>query len=62
MLSRQREGIAIAKQKGLYKGGKQKFGDTEKEEIKKLVADGVSIAKISRMKSCSRPTIYKVIK
>jgi DNA invertase Pin-like site-specific DNA recombinase len=61
MLERQREGIAIAKKKGLYKGGKEKFGDDDKTEIKRLVEEGVSIAKISRMKSCSRPTIYKVI-
>jgi DNA invertase Pin-like site-specific DNA recombinase len=61
LLERQREGIAIAKQKGLYKGGKEKFSADDKAEIKRLVADGVAIAEVGRRMSCSRPTIYRVI-
>jgi DNA invertase Pin-like site-specific DNA recombinase len=61
ILERQREGIALAKQRGAYQGGKEKFDEAEKEEIKRLVAEGVPIAKISRMKGCTRPTIYKVM-
>ena len=61
ILERQREGIEIAKQKGKYKGGKQKFKSSDKEEIKKLIEDGISISEISRIMNCSRPTIYKVI-
>ena len=37
ILERQREGIAIAKAKGKYKGGKQKFVSTDKEKIKKTL-------------------------
>ncbi len=62
ILERQREGIAIAKANGKYKGGKQKFESSDKEEIKRLVINGVSIAQISREMDCSRTTIYKVIK
>ena len=61
ILERQREGIAIAKAKGKYKGGKQKFVSTDKEKIKKLIEEGISISQISRDMKCSRPTIYKVI-
>ena len=61
ILERQREGIAIAKAKGKYKGGKQKFVSTDKEKIKKLIEEGISISQISRDMECSRPTIYKVI-
>ena len=61
ILERQREGIAIAKMNGKYKGGKQKFKSSDKEEIKKLIEEGVSISQISRTMNCSRPTIYKVI-
>ena len=61
ILERQREGIAIAKQNGKYKGGKQKFKSSDKEDIKKLIEEGVSISQISRTMKCSRPTIYKVI-
>ena len=61
ILERQREGIEIAKQKGKYKGGKQKFDVEQKNRIKELVEEGVSISEISRTMNCSRPTIYKVI-
>ena len=61
ILERQREGIEIAKQKGKYKGGKERFTESEKEEIQELVKEGVSISEISRTMNCSRPTIYKVI-
>ena len=61
ILERQREGIEIAKQKGKYKGGKQKFDVEQKNRIKKLVEEGVSISSVCRTMKCSRPTIYKVI-
>ncbi len=61
ILERQREGIAIAKQNGKYQGGKEKFEPSDKEKIKKLIEEGVSVSQISRTMKCSRPTIYKVI-
>ena len=61
ILERQREGIEIAKQKGKYKGGKQKFDVEQKNRIKELVEEGISISSVCRTMNCSRPTIYKVI-
>ena len=61
ILERQREGIEIAKQKGKYKGGKQKFDVEQKNRIKELIEEGVSISSVCRTMNCSRPTIYKVI-
>ena len=58
---RQLAGIAKAKAAGKYKGGKQKFEPSDKEKIKNLIKEGVSVSQISRQMNCSRPTIYKVI-
>jgi len=61
ILERQREGIEIAKQKGKYKGGKQKFDVEQKDQILKLISDRVPITQICKIMDCSRPTIYKVV-
>ena len=61
ILERQREGIAIAKAKGKYKGGKRKFNDDDIAKIKMLATEGVSISKISRDMKCTRPTVYKAL-
>lgn len=62
MLERQREGIALAKQRGAYKGRKPCFNDKNIIEIKKRVEQGYEIAKIARDFGVSRVTIYKYIK
>jgi len=61
ILERQREGIELAKQKGVYKGRKPSLNQEQIDEIKSLVATGVPIAKIARKFEVSRMTVYKVI-
>lgn len=58
---RQREGIAIAKKKGKFKGGKQNL--IKKERIIALYKQGISRRKIVLLyKVASYPTVSKVIK
>lgn len=59
ILERQREGIAIAKQKGKFKG---KPVNTElHERIKLLHTDGVNKLQISKTLGCARATVYKAL-
>lgn len=55
---RVREGVAIAKAKGKYKGGKNKLSDEQVVELNKLASQGLPIAKIARQFSITRPTVY----
>jgi DNA invertase Pin-like site-specific DNA recombinase len=59
---RQREGIAIAKAAGKYKGRSASLSPTQAAEVKAKVAAGVPIAKLAREYSVSRPTIYAALK
>nr|WP_289039308.1 recombinase family protein [uncultured Allobacillus sp.] len=61
---RQREGIAIAKSKGKYKGGKEKYTEDHKgiQEAVKLYKKGTSIVDIAEITNISRPTLYKKFK
>src|SRR5919106_2889787 len=45
---RQREGIALAKQRGAYKGRKQSFSQAEVSLLRQRVATGMSKAKVAR--------------
>lgn len=58
---RQREGIAIAKAKGLYRGRKPKLNSEQIEEIKAKVKLGISKARIARDMGISRMTLYGVL-
>lgn len=59
MLERQREGIAIAKQKGKYKG---KPIDLElHEQIRQKYSEGMNKMQIARTLGCARATVYKAI-
>lgn len=58
---RQREGVAIAKAKGLYRGRKQKLNATQIEEAKTKIALGVSKARIAREIGITRMTLYNSI-
>ena len=58
---RQAEGIAIAKEKGVYKGRKAKSIENIDELIKKRNM-GVSVAQLAREVGVSRPTLYKIFK
>lgn len=58
ILERQREGIAIAKTKGVYKGRKPSLDDSGKAELKALVAQGLPKAQIAAKLGISRTTLY----
>lgn len=62
LLERQKEGIAIAKKKGAYKGRQTvKINDFD-EWYKKLDAHEVSKTELARILHVSRPTLDKLIK
>ena len=58
ILERQREGVAIAKAAGKYKGGKPKLRADQVEQLKARVAAGVPKAAVAREFSISRETLY----
>jgi DNA invertase Pin-like site-specific DNA recombinase len=58
---RQREGIAIAKAKGVYKGGTKTLTPQQVEEIKERVAAGVPKARIAKDFKISRQTLYNYL-
>lgn len=55
---RQKEGIAIAKKKGLYKGRKPSLSPEQVLEVKKMLELGVAKAKVARNFRVSRETLY----
>lgn len=60
---RQREGIAVAKAQGrLHAGRKEKLNQEQLDEIFKLKAAGVPLAKIAEKFAVSRPTLYRALK
>lgn len=62
LLERQREGIAIAKAKGKYKGGKNKLSDKQVVELNTLHKQGMPIARIAKQFKITRPTVYSYLK
>ena len=62
ILERQREGIAIAKDKGVYKGRKASLNAVQAAELKAMVADGVAKTKIAAQLGVSRATVYSYMK
>ena len=62
ILERQREGIALAKARGVYKGRRSQFTKNDKIEIKKLVDAGNKVVDIAKSYNVTRHTIYRVIK
>lgn len=58
---RQREGVQIAKAKGLYKGRKQEMTDERIQEIKSRVAAGQAKATIAKDMNISRDTLYRYL-
>lgn len=61
ILERQREGIAIAKAAGAYKGGKKKLTEEQAVEIRQRVAQGEKKAAIARDFGISRETLYQYL-
>ena len=58
---RQREGIAIAKENGVYKGRKPKLTAAKIEEAKQRIVAGEKKAVIARTMGVSRQTLYSHI-
>ena len=62
ILERQREGIAIAKAKGKYKGGKPKLSEEQVNQLKSRRANGESPSALAKEYGVSRATVYNVTK
>lgn len=56
---RQREGIALAKQRGAYRGRKKSLNSEKVEELKRRIAAGEQKAKLAREFGISRETLYQ---
>lgn len=61
ILERQREGIAIAKQRGVYKGRKPALSDAEVEDLRKRAGEGVPKSDLAREFKISRETVYRYL-
>ena len=62
LLERQREGIAIAKEEGKYKGRKQVKPEAWEEAYSKYKAREIkSVSELAKVLNISRPTVYKLI-
>lgn len=58
---RQREGIAIAKTKGVYKGRKPSLDDDDKARAREMVARGTPKAQVAEALGVSRSTLYAAL-
>ena len=59
---RQREGIALAKKKGLYKGRKPSLSEEQVEELKTRVQNGEKKTIIAKDFGISRETLYQYLR
>ena len=60
--SRVRDGVALAKSKGKYKGGKKKLSDEQVKILNDMYAKHYSLTKIAKELHISRPTVYSYLK
>jgi DNA invertase Pin-like site-specific DNA recombinase len=58
---RQREGIALAKAKGVYKGRKRALSADQVADLKARIAAGEKKAKLAREFGISRDTLYSYL-
>lgn len=58
---RQREGIELAKKRGVYKGRKPKLSSYELRRIKERAAAGESVTSLAKEYNISRQTLYRSI-
>ena len=59
---RQREGIAVAKQRGAYRGRKRALNVEQIGEVKRRIAAGEQKARVARDMGISRETIYQYLR
>jgi len=58
---RQREGIALAKKRGVYRGRKKTFSDDQVDALRARVAAGEPKAHVARDLGVSRETLYRYL-
>lgn len=59
---RQREGIALARQRGAYRGRRKVLGPAEAAELRRRVESGAPKAQVARDLGISRETLYQYLK
>jgi len=59
---RQREGIALAKQRGVYRGRKRSLSGRDIAEVRRRIDAGEKKAKVARDYGISRETLYQYLK
>jgi len=59
---RQREGIALAKGKGVYKGRKRALGPHEAVQMREMAEAGMPKAELARTYGVSRETVYSYLR
>lgn len=59
---RQREGIALAKSRGAYKGRKKALSEAQIEDLKQKVGQGQPKAAVARAFGISRETLYQYLR
>lgn len=62
ILERQREGVALAKAKGLYKGRKKALNAAQIDEMQKKLSEGQKKTSIAQSLNISRKTLYEYLK
>lgn len=59
---RQREGIAIAKKQGVYRGRKRALDAAQVDELKRRVGAGEAKTRVARDIGISRETLYQYLR
>jgi len=59
---RQREGIALAKQRGAYKGRKKSLSPAAVATLRERLTTGLSKAQVARELGISRQTLYQYLR
>lgn len=59
---RQREGIALAKQRGAYKGRKKSLSQAAVAQLRERLTTGISKAQAAREFGISRQTLYQYVR
>ena len=62
ILERQREGIALAKAAGKYKGRKRALSPAQAKELRELAAKGVSKSSLAESFGLSRESVYTYLR
>ena len=62
ILERQREGVALAKERGVYKGRKPALRDDQAELVRQRVGAGEKVARVARDLGVCRATVYAYLK